>query len=55
MTQHFLRLPVHADKVQLCERLKNLEEEIRLCGFYDVATMLWAAHAKLKAKRIRKP
>lgn len=47
--------PLYADKVMLIERIENVRAEASDLGFSDIAEILWAARAKLQAKRIRKP
>lgn len=55
MPKELTKKPIYADKVTLVERIENLRAEASFLGFSDIADMLWAARAKLQAKRIRKP
>lgn len=47
--------PLYTDKMMLLERIENVRAEAANLGFSDIAEILWAARAKLQAKRIRKP
>lgn len=55
MSKNLTKKPLYTDKMQLLERIENLRAEAADLGFSDIADMLWAARAKLQAKRIRKP